>query len=474
MITFFLCIALLIAGYFFYGRRCEKYFGADDRITPAVALNDGVDYVPMKTWKIILVQLLNIAGLGPIFGALNGALFGPVVYLWIVLGTIFAGGIHDYMTGMISMRHKGLSVSEMTGLYLGRFMLNVMRIFSVVLLVMVGVVFSKGPADLLEVLSSGKISADVWLWIIIAYYFVATFVPVDKVIGKAYPVFGICLLLMALGVSGSLLFSGKFEMPELWNNFRNQHPQGTPIWPFMFITVACGAISGFHATQSPLMARCCTSETEGHKVFYGAMVLEGIIALVWAAAGVSCYDGTQALLAAGAGTNEVVYSICSSTMGKIGCVLAMLGVIACPITSGDTAYRSARITLADWFHMDQSNWRKRLLLTVPLLGAGILICQMNYSVVWRYFSWSNQTLAMIALWMAAVFLKQNGKRPWICVNPAMWMTAATTTYFVIAPECLGKLWSAIGAPESVYYPIGIFLGVAFTALCLLLFQKKKQ
>ncbi|MBR6739100.1 MAG: carbon starvation protein A [Oscillospiraceae bacterium] len=472
MITFLLCLVLLLMGYWFYGRRVDRIFGPDDRETPALAINDGVDFVPMKGWKIFLIQLLNIAGLGPIFGALNGALFGPVVYLWIVLGTIFAGGVHDYMSGMMSMRHRGASVSELTGIYLGNGMKQVMRVFSVVLLVMVGVVFSKGPAGLLALLTPDNLDANFWLTIVIVYYFVATFVPVDKVIGKIYPLFGICLLVMAFGVAAVLLFSGDYVMPELWANFENQHASGTSIWPFMFVTVACGAISGFHATQSPMMARCCTSEKQGHKVFYGAMVAEGVIAMVWAAAGVSFYENSQALLEAGAGVNAVVFEICQTTMGKVGGALAMLGVIACPITSGDTAYRSARLTLADWFGIDQTNWRKRLALTAPLLGVGALICQIDYSVIWRYFSWSNQTLAMIALWAGAMFLYKNGKAPWMCAVPAVFMSAVSVTYFVCAPECLGLLWKPMGVGAEVYYPLAIAVGIIAAAAFGVVFLKK--
>lgn len=472
MITFLLCLVLLLVGYWFYGRRVDRIFGPDDRETPALAINDGVDFVPMKGWKIFLIQLLNIAGLGPIFGALNGALFGPVVYLWIVLGTIFAGGVHDYMSGMMSMRHRGASVSELTGIYLGNGMKQVMRVFSVVLLVMVGVVFSKGPAGLLALLTPDNLDANFWLTIVIVYYFVATFVPVDKVIGKIYPLFGICLLVMAFGVAAVLLFSGDYVMPELWANFENQHASGTSIWPFMFVTVACGAISGFHATQSPMMARCCTSEKQGHKVFYGAMVAEGVIAMVWAAAGVSFYENSQALLEAGAGVNAVVFEICQTTMGKVGGALAMLGVIACPITSGDTAYRSARLTLADWFGIDQTNWRKRLALTAPLLGVGALICQIDYSVIWRYFSWSNQTLAMIALWAGAMFLYKSGKAPWMCAVPAVFMSAVSVTYFVCAPECLGLLWKPMGVGAEVYYPLAIAVGIIAAAAFGVVFLKK--
>lgn len=472
MISFILCVLFLIVGYWIYGRYVVKVFGPDDRLTPAYAIDDGVDYVPMPTWKVFLIQLLNIAGTGPVFGALGGALFGPVAYLWIIFGNIFAGGVHDYMCGMLSMRNKGASISEITGKYLGRGMLQVMRVFSIVLLVMCGVVFTTGPAGLLAMLTPEKLDATFWLWVVMIYYMIATFVPIDKVIGKIYPLFGVCLILMALGVSGSMMFSGNYVMPEIWGNFTNMHPQGLPIWSFMFISIACGAISGFHATQSPMMARCCKSEREGKKVFYGAMVAEGVIALVWCAAGVSCYESTQALLAAGGGTSAVVYQICQSTMGKVGGALALIGVVVCPISSGDTAYRSARLTLADWLRLDQKDWKKRLLMTVPLLGVGAVICHLDYSMVWRYFSWSNQTLAMIALWAAAVYLARKHKKYWLCVVPATFMSAVSLTYFVSAEECLGILWNALSIPMSVYYPIAVGIGVVSAMLCLVIFITK--
>lgn len=470
MLTFILCIAALVVGYIFYGKRVDKIFGSDDRETPAIALNDGVDFVPMKGWKIFLVQLLNIAGLGPIFGALNGALFGPVVYLWIVFGTIFAGGVHDYMCGMLSMRHKGASISEITGTYLGKVMLQVMRVFSVILLVMVGVVFSKGPAGLLALLTPEKLDATFWLWVIIIYYFIATFVPIDKVIGKIYPIFGICLIIMAVGVAGVLLFAHEYQMPELWNNFYNQHPQNIHIWPFMFVTVACGAISGFHATQSPMMARCITSEKQGRTIFYGAMVAEGVIALIWAAAGVTFYtnhgsllDGmtglTNAIAAGGAG--DVVYQISTTLLGPVGGVLAMIGVIACPITSGDTAYRSARLTIADWFHIDQAKVGPRAALSVPLLAVGAVIAlALPWDVLWRYFSWANQTLAMIVLWTGAVFLHKFGYPPKACfiaALPATFMSGVSVTYFFQAPECLGL-------STAIAYPVGIVAAALFLGI----------
>lgn len=474
MITFILCIVALIFGYLFYGKYVVKVFGPDERETPAYAMRDGVDYVPMATWKVFLIQLLNIAGTGPIFGALGGALFGPVAYLWIVFGCIFAGGVHDYFCGMLSMRHKGASVSELTGTYLGKGMLQIMRVFSVILLVMCGVVFTTGPAGLLAMLTPETLDVTFWMWVVMIYYLIAAFVPIDKVIGKLYPVFGICLIVMAIGVSGSMLFSGNFVMPELWNNFYNQHANGTPVWSFMFIAIACGAISGFHATQSPMMARCCKTERDGQKIFYGAMIAEGIIALVWCAAGCTVYESSQALLEAGGGVSSVVYAVCQSTMGKVGGVLALIGVVACPISSGDTAYRSARLTIADWLKLDQGNWKKRLALTVPLLGVGAVICHVDYSIVWRYFSWSNQTLAMIALWTAAVYMAKNKKNYWICVVPATFMSAVSVTYFMAAGECMGLLWIPLGVPMSVYYPVAVVVGIVFAAAMFALYYKKTE
>lgn len=475
MVTFLGCILLLIVGYMTYGRIVEKVFAPDDRPTPAISMEDGVDYVPMKGWKIFLIQLLNIAGLGPITGAIMGAMFGPVVYLWIVFGTIFGGAVHDYMAGMLSMRNRGGSISELTGKYLGKGMLQVMRVFSVILLVMVGTVFSVGSAGLLAMLTPNHLNTNFWLVVTLIYFFIATFVPVDKVIGKIYPLFGICLIVMALGVGIMLPLSGNYNMPELWNNFGNQHPSGTPIWPYMFITVACGAISGFHATQSPMMARCCSSEKQGRRVFYGAMVAEGMIAMVWAAAGVSFYNGTgglQQAIAAFGSSNNVVYDVCQTLLGPVGGVLAMIGVIACPITSGDTAFRSARLTLADWFKLEQSSYKSRFLLTVPLLLAGAIIGQFDYTVIWRYFSWSNQTLAMIALWAASFYLWKNRRNFWICAIPASFMSAVSITYFMVAGECMGLVWTPLQIPSSVYYPAAIVVGTLAAAGFLLLFLKK--
>ena len=481
MISFLLCLAILIAGYFFYGKVVENTFGPDDRETPAVRINDGVDYVVLPQWKLFMIQLLNIAGLGPIFGALSGALWGPIVFLWITFGTIFAGGVHDYFSGMLSERNDGVSISEISGIYLGKTMKNVMRVFSVVLLVMVGTVFAVGPAGLLQLLCSnapGILSSKMfWLILILVYYFIATFLSIDKLIGKIYPVFGICLIVMAVGV-GLGIFTKGYEIPEIWNNFTNMHPQGTPIWSFMFITVACGAISGFHATQSPLMARCLKSEKQGHFVFYGAMVSEGIIALIWAAAGCALYTGEE-LLALGGGGSTAVYDVCKKTMGGVGIALAMLGVIACPITSGDTAFRSARLVLADWFHLDQKVWKNRLLLCVPVLGIGAFLGignalgKIDYTIIWRYFSWTNQTLAMIVLWCASMFLFYEKKNYWITAVPATFMTAVSITYFMLGNECLGQFLNKGGNFNTpLAYPVGIVFAALFLGIFLYSIKKR--
>ena len=471
MVTFFVCLVLLIVGFFTYSKLVEKIFRIDDRPTPAVAHPDGVDYVPMKTWRIFLVQLLNIAGLGPIYGALSGACWGPVVYLWIVFGTILGGGVHDFLSGMMSERNDGKSISEVVGLYMGKVITFIMRVFSVVLLVMVGVNFSVGPAGLLAKQTPDMLGTMFWLVVIMVYYLIATFLPIDKIIGKLYPVFGICLIIMALGIGGAIVLTRGSDMPELTAAaFTVVHPDSLPKWSMMFVTVACGAISGFHATQSPMMARCITSEKQGRTIFYGAMVAEGVIALIWAAAGVTVYtnhgsllDGmtglTNAIAAGGAG--DVVYQISTTLLGPVGGVLAMIGVIACPITSGDTAYRSARLTIADWFHIDQAKVGPRAALSVPLLAVGAVIAlALPWDVLWRYFSWANQTLAMIVLWTGAVFLHKFGYPPKACfiaALPATFMSGVSVTYFFQAPECLGL-------STAIAYPVGIVAAALFLGI----------
>ena len=464
MISLLVSFVVLIAGYLLYGRVTEKIFSPDDRETPAVAVNDGVDCVPMKTWKAFLVQLLNIAGTGPIFGALMGAVFGPVVFLWIVFGSILGGAVHDYMSGMISSRHGGASVAELSGQYLGKAAKWIMRIFSVILLVLCGAVFVTSPAGLLEKLTPDWMNGIFWTVVILAYYMLATLLPIDKLIGKLYPVFGVLLIVMAAAVIGGIIFSGaKYTIPEI--SLNNLHPDGTPVWPYMFITVACGAVSGFHATQSPMVAKCITSEKEGRKVFYGAMISEAVIALVWAAAGVSFYGTTQMLSEAlKSGASNVVYDISTGVLGVFGGILAVAGVIVCPVTSGDTAFRSARLILAETFKLDQKPIKNRMLITVPLLAAGGLFTWVaitdgnGFQTIWRYFSWSNQTLAMIALWVSTAYLLKKGRYRFgslLTALPAAFMSAVSMTYILTAQEGF-RLSASIACPAGALFAAILF------------------
>ena len=481
MISFLGGVALLILGYFTYGKFVEKIFHPDDRQTVAYTNQDGVDFVPMSTGSSFLIQLLNIAGLGPIFGAISGALWGPVVYIWIVFGTILAGGVHDYLSGMLSERNNGASISEIVGKYMGPVMAIIMRIFSVVLLVMIGVVFMVGPAQLIALLTPDVLNVPFWTIVILVYYFLATLLPIDKIIGKLYPVFGLCLIFMALGIGGATLYySGTRPMLEIWDGFKNMYPTMAdgkevaqlPIWPLMCITVACGAISGFHATQSPMIARCIKSEKDGRKIFYGAMVAGGIIALIWAAAAIAFFynkngagTGLQALLEAKGGNSTTVYNMSTTLLGGVGGVLAMIGVIACPITSGDTAFRSARLTIADWFKIDQKNHAKRLLLSAPLLLVGFVISRFEYQTIWRYFSWSNQTLAMITLWTVSVYLcKYVGKNiSMIAAIPAAYMTSVSVAYILQAKEGfhLQALPSDLAGIFTALICFGLFIAMVY-------------
>lgn len=437
MISFISALAVLVLGYIFYGRLTEKVFAPDDRKTPAVTDTDGVDFIPLKTRKAVLIQLLNIAGTGPIFGALMGACFGPVVFLWIVFGAILGGAVHDYMSGMISERNKGASVAELSGKYLGKPALYIMRIFSVLLLLLTGTVFVTSPAELIASLTPAVLSKGFWIVVILIYYLLATLMPIDKIIGRLYPVFGIVLIVTAVSIAGGMFFLPEYTIPEI--TLADLHPDHLPIWPFMFITVACGAISGFHATQSPMMAKCITSEKEGRKVFYGAMIIESVIALVWAAAGVAFYGGTELLNAALStnGQSSTVYEICRTMLGGVGGILAVIGVVICPVTSGDTAFRSARLILAEWTGLKQKAFRGRLILTIPLLAVGAILTQLDFNVLWRYFSWSNQTLAMISLWTATSYLIRHAKKKLyslITALPAAFMSSVSLTYILMADE----------------------------------------
>ena len=460
MITLICAVVLLAAGYLLYGKLVERVFCPDGRPTPAVEHPDGVDYIPMKNWRVFLIQLLNIAGTGPIFGALLGAVFGPVVFLWIVFGSILGGAVHDYMSGMISLRMNGASISEIVGAYLGPAAKQVMRVFSLVLLVLLGAVFTTSPAALIARLTPEWMNTGFWVVVILIYYLLATLLPIDKLIGKLYPIFGAVLLMMAVGIIAGLI-AGGYHLPEL--TLQNLHPEGRPVWPYMFITVACGAISGFHGTQSPMMARCLTSEKDGRKIFYGAMISESVIALVWAAAGVAFYGATGGLekALAALGQSGVVYDISVSLLGTFGGALAIIGVVVCPVSSGDTAFRSARLTIADWFRIDQASLPRRLAVTIPLLAAGAVLTQVDFDVIWRYFSWSNQTLAMITLWAAAMYLVRHGAKPWhslLCALPATFMSGVSSTYILMAEE-------GFRLSQTIAYPAGI----AFAAACAALY-----
>ena len=469
MITLVLSFIALIIGYFTYGRLVERTFGPDDRVTPANSLNDGVDYMPMKTWRAYLVQLLNIAGTGPIFGALMGACFGPVVFLWIIFGSVLGGAVHDYMVGMVSERHEGKSIAELSGIYLGNSAKWGMRLFSVLLLLLTGTVFVNSPAALIARLTPMENDTMLWVIVILLYYVLATLLPIDKVIGKLYPVFGTVLILMALGILGGTIIGG-YHVPEL--TLANLHPSDLPVWPYMFVTVACGAISGFHATQSPMISKCITSEKVGKKVFYGAMLSESVIALVWAAGGVAFYGATGGLNEAltSLGQSGVVYDISTGMLGAVGGILAIVGVIACPITSGDTAFRSARLILSEMFHLNQKPIKNRLVVTIPLLAVAAVLTQLDFNVLWRYFSWSNQTLAMISLWVATAYLLKTHANKWISLVtalPAAFMSAVSTTYILMADEGF-RLGAGVG------YPVGIVFAVACFAFYLTKLNRAKQ
>ena len=472
MISFTISLIVLVAGYFFYGKFVERVFQPDDRVTPAISKADGVDYIVLPGWKIFMIQFLNIAGTGPIFGAIMGAWYGPIAYLWIVLGCIFAGATHDYLSGMLSMRHDGCGLPELVGHYLGKTTKNVMLVFAVLLLMMVGVVFVYSPAIILANIYSTKM---VWIVVIFVYYIIATMMPIDKIIGKIYPLFAFSLLFMALALLIGL-FVKMPNIPELWSDLSasnlNENPAwlgndtfigNNPIFPCLFITIACGAISGFHATQSPLMARCVKTERWGRPIFYGAMITEGIVALIWATvsmyffyyggwkelvddetatAFISQADGGKTLLQF-FDAPSVVNIICQGWLGVFGGILALLGVVAAPITSGDTAFRSARLIVAEALGMQQRSISKRLTISIPMFGCAIalLIWQMEnpngFNVIWQYFGWANQTLSVFTLWTITVFLVQKKKNFYITLIPALFMTVVCSTFLLISKQAFG-------------------------------------
>lgn len=482
MLTFSIALVALLIGYLLYGAFVERVFGIHpERQTPSYRLNDGVDYIPMSTWRVYLIQFLNIAGTGPIFGAIMGILFGPAAYLWIVFGCIFMGAVHDYLCGMISLRQDGASLPEMVGNELGTVARQAMRVLSIVLLVLVGTVFVTTSAGLLAVMTNGTFGLDLSSWktifliAVFLYCVLATLLPIDTLIGRLYPVFGAALLIMAVGV-GFGLFTREGWMPEMTDApFMSHHPKGLPIFPFLCITIACGAISGFHATQSPLMSRCLENERRGRFVFYGAMITEGIVAMIWAAAaikfaasqsvppgkyvGMEPFHALSAILNAGGnGTNPalLVNLICKTWMGRIGAILAVLGVVAAPITSGDTAYRSARLIVADFMHLNQKKIVNRLLLALPLFAISAALVFVDFDVLWRYFAWTNQTLATCFLWTAAVWLHHQRRNSWIAFLPALFMTVVVTSYILAAPE-------GFRLPTTISIAVGVALALALAA-----------
>ncbi|CAM4284641.1 carbon starvation CstA family protein [Zobellia nedashkovskayae] len=441
MVSFIISVLVLILGYYTYGKLVENIFGVDtERETPAIRLRDDIDFMPLPAWRIFLIQFLNIAGLGPIFGAIAGAMFGPAAFLWIVLGSIFAGAVHDYFSGMLSVRHNGLSISEIVGIYLGPRMKHIMRYFTVILLIFVGTVFLMGPAKIIDGMTGNMWNLWIWVGIILVYYILSTLLPIDKMIGKIYPVFGVAMLLMALGLLIALFF-GDYHIPELVPaNLINMtsDPEATPLFPILFVTIACGAISGFHATQSPLMARCMQNERLGRKIFFGTMITEGVVALIWAAAAMTFFGDVgglnDAMLANGNNAAWAANEISLNMLGKVGGILALLGIVAAPITSGDTAFRSARLILSDIFKTDQKKIKNRLYISIPLFIVAFALTQMDFGMIWRYFAWSNQTLATVVLWTITAYLIYENKFYWITLIPAIFMTMVCTTYILIAPE----------------------------------------
>ncbi len=479
MITFLLCIAALVAGYLIYGKFVERFFGVDPSIpTPANSMEDGVDYKPMPTWKVFVIQFLNIAGLGPIFGAIMGAAYGPAAYLWIVIGCIFMGAAHDFFSGMMSIRSRGANMPDIIGQNLGRTMRGVMNVVVCFLLLAVGVSFVTGPADLIASLTG--VSKEIWLYVIFGYYILATLLPVDKIIGSIYPFMGAALLFMAVGVGIVLLagaFTGAHEMIELTPaTLKNWHanPADNIMIPMLFVVVSCGAISGFHATQSPLMARCLKNEKYARPVFYGAMIAEGVVAIIWASAAMAYFGGPEGLNAAateGVMINGVltkvtpaiaVDMICRSWLGKVGAIIAVIGVVVCPITSGDTAFRSLRLTIADFLKSDQKPIAKRVMICIPIFVLAFICCKVDFSTIWKYVGISNQIVATIILWTASAYFIRKGKPHWLCSLPATFLTFVCVSYFVMAPHVNGGLHLSPAAG----YAAGIFAAAAALAFCI--------
>ena len=487
MVTFLVSILLLCAGYFVYGKMVERFVGADpERKTPAYERQDGIDFMPMPTWKVFVIQFLNIAGLGPIFGAIMGAAYGPAAYIWIVVGCILMGAVHDFFAGMMSLRNGGANMPDITGRYLGNTMKKVMNFIVAFLLLAVGVSFVTGPSDLIASLTG--VSKEIWLYVIFAYYLLATLLPIDKIIGTIYPYMGAALLFMALGVGIMLIagdISGAHEMVELTpQTLKNWHsdPADNILVPMLFIVVSCGAISGFHSTQSPLMARCLKNEKYARPVFYGSMIAEGIVAMVWATAAMAFFGGPQGLndaMTEGVMIDGVltkitpaiaVDMICKSWLGKVGAVIAVIGVVICPITSGDTAFRSLRLTLADLFKSDQKPISKPLLISIPIFALAFFCCKMDFSTVWNYVGIGNQLLATLVLWTSAAYLISKGKPHWMCSLPASFLTFVCVSYFIMAPYKAGGLHLA----PVIGYVAGAASGLALLIFCMIKARKASR
>jgi carbon starvation protein CstA len=475
MVTFISSIIILILGYFFYGKFVERIFGIDvRRLTPALTKTDGIDYIPMKPWRIFMIQFLNIAGLGPIFGAIMGAKFGTASFLWIVFGSILAGAVHDYLAGMLSLRMDGASLPEIQGKYLGNMVKQGMRVFMIILMILVGVVFVVGPAALLAKLTPDIFNTIFWIIIILIYYVIATLLPIDKIIGKIYPIFGFCLLFMAVGIIVAIFYYHP-HIPEIWEGLSNRHPQAdnTPIFPMMFISIACGAISGFHATQSPLMARTVTNEKQGRPIFYGAMIVEGIVALIWAAAASYLFfDSSDNHFLYESNASIIVDAITKNWLGRLGAVLAVLGVVFAPITSGDTAFRSARLIIADFLHIDQKPIIKRLWIAIPLFLTAffVLLYSINdangFDKIWRYFAWANQTLAVFTLWAITVYLSLEKKNYWLTLLPAVFMTTVCSAFILSASN------EGFGLTKSIAYSISAVITL-LTVIRFFMWRKKQ-
>src|SRR5690625_1791611 len=457
MITFITAIVLLVIGYFTYGKFIEKIFGVNkNRKTPAYVNQDGIDYIPMGKQKNALIQLLNIAGTGPIFGPIMGALFGPVAFLWIVFGAIFAGAVHDYLTGMISIRNRGAHIPELAGRFLGKMSKHIVNVFALLLLLLVGTVFVTTPASLRELLVNGKVAASICSGVKFVYYFLSPVLLIDKIIGRFYPFFGAVLLIGTLGVGVALMFSD-YTIPEL--TLQNLHPENVPVAPILFFTITCGALSGFHATQSPIISRTVENESEGRYVFYGMMIAEAVIAMIWAAAAMSLLDGQTLNEFINTGTpSAVVNEVSKTLLGAIGGTIAVLGAIVLPITSGDTAFRAARSIIADYLKIDQKVLVKRLLIALPLFALSILLTQIDFNLLWRYFSWANQATAAIALWIGTMYLFVKGKNYFVSLIPAIFIS-----YMVFVYILSEKIGFGLGLNTSfiLSIPLTIILTVMF-------------